>query len=74
MKDKIGKLRRKEELIKAKTQLLGQKINLANRKRQLEKIQLQGFNIRPPSIGAFIQRGNDITSSLFGLKRKSRRR
>ena len=75
MKQKIKKLKQKKELVKARTQLLGQKINLANRRRQLEKIQLRGLNISPPNLGTFIQRGSDLTNYLFGLrKRKSRRR
>ena len=76
MKDKIEKLRRKEAIVRAKVQLLGQKENLRNRQRQLDNLRTKdlGINIRPFSLGGFIQRGNDITENLFGLKRKSRRR
>ena len=70
MKDKIQKLRRKEQLIREKIRLTGQKIHLRNTRRQLHKLQVQGLNLDHQSVSGFIQRGNKITSSLFGLKKK----
>ncbi len=73
MKDKIERLRQKEAIVRAKVQLQGQRINLANRRRQLEKIQLKGLNIRPFSILGFVQQGNEVTENIFGLKKVRRK-
>ena len=73
MKDKIERLRQKEAIVRAKIQLQGQKINLANRQRQLHKIQSQGFNFKPFSILGFVQQGNEVTENIFGLKKVRRK-
>ena len=70
---KTDKLARKEQVLKARVKLEGQKINLANRRRQLEKIQLRGLNFRPFNLGNFINRGNDLADSILGLKKRNRR-
>lgn len=71
---KIRKLRYKTEIVRQKVKLQGQIINLVNRRRQLEKIQLRGLNIIPFSMGGFIKRGNDISEDLFGVGRRARKR
>ena len=75
MKDKIEKLKRKQRIIEAKTKLLGQKENLRNRQRQLDNLRTKdlGINIRPFSLGGFVQRGNEVTENIFGFKKVRRK-